>query len=88
MEKNVRELKTHASEILRRVREERARYIITYRGKAVAILAPLDRAAAEAEGPPDAAGDAWDELVRLRTQIGRGWRGRQSSADLLSRMRR
>ena len=88
MEKNVRELKTHASEILRRVREERARYIITHRGKAVAILAPLDLAATEAEGPPDAAGDAWDELVRLRTRIGRGWRGRQSSADLLSRMRR
>ena len=87
-ERSVRELKARASEMLRHVSGERARYIITYRGKAVAILAPLDLAAAEAEGPPDAAGGAWDELVRLRTQIGRGWRGRRSSADLLSRMRR
>jgi prevent-host-death family protein len=85
-ERSVRDLKARASEMLRHVREERARYIITYRGKAVAVLAPLDHAATEAEGP--AAGDAWDELVRLRAQIGRRWRVRQSSVDLLSRMRR
>ena len=28
----IRELKTHASEIVRNVRENRARYVITYRG--------------------------------------------------------
>lgn len=37
---NVRELKAHASEILRRVREEGATYEITSRGKVVATLAP------------------------------------------------
>ncbi len=37
---NVRELKAHASEILRRVREEGATYEITSRGKVVATISP------------------------------------------------
>jgi len=37
----VRELKTYASEIVCRVREEQARYTITYRGKPVGVLMPL-----------------------------------------------
>ena len=34
----VRELKVHASEIVRAVRDARARYIITYRGHPVGVL--------------------------------------------------
>jgi prevent-host-death family protein len=38
----VRELKNRASEILRAVREEGAEYIITYQGRPMAILLPVD----------------------------------------------
>jgi len=86
-ETGVRELKIHASEIVRAVRERRARYVITYRGKPVAILAPID---VEAPGDEAAVPDddqVWDELVRLGEAIGKR-PGRTSTVELLSRMRR
>ncbi len=88
-ESGVRELKIRASQILRAVRERRARYIITYRGKAVAVLAPLDAVPAEEQASsPEGGGAVWDELVRLGEQIAKGWRTRKSSTELLSKMRR
>jgi prevent-host-death family protein len=82
----VRELKTHASEIVRKVREQRARYVVTYRGQPVGVLLPLD------ETPPPATPEdksaAWDELVRLGEEIGRGWKSPKTGAELLSEMRR
>ena len=39
----VRELKNRTSEILRAVREERAEYIITYQGRPMAVLLPVDQ---------------------------------------------
>ena len=82
----VRELKAKASEIVRSVRKRRARYIITYRGRPVALLSPLEELA-----PSRAAGGesaAWDELTRLGKEIGRAWPAGVSSADVLSEMRR
>ncbi|MCP4517878.1 MAG: type II toxin-antitoxin system Phd/YefM family antitoxin, partial [Delftia sp.] len=38
----VRELENQISEILRAVREERAEYIITYQGRPMAVLLPID----------------------------------------------
>lgn len=82
----VRELKTHASEIVRKVREQRARYVVTYRGQPVGMLMPLDETpllpAREDES------SAWDELTRLGEEIGRGWKSSQTGAELLSEMRR
>jgi len=45
----VRELRQQASEVIRRVREEDAEYVITYQGRPVAIILPLDTERAEAE---------------------------------------
>ena len=85
----VRELKTHASEIIRNVRDHRTRYTITYRGRAVGLLTPLEPPRAEPPVDPSAAAaSAWDELVRLGKEIGRGWQSPLSGADLLSEMRR
>jgi prevent-host-death family protein len=85
----VRELKTHASEIVRNVRERRARYTITYRGQPVGVLMPLDQPQPEpAIGPAGSSESAWDELVRLGREIGRGWRSPLTSTELLSEMRR
>jgi prevent-host-death family protein len=85
----VRQLKAHASEIIREVRERRARYVITYRGRPVGLLMPLDEASAATPLPPGEAGaDAWETLTRLGEEIGREWRSPLTSAELLSEMRR
>lgn len=56
---NVRELKAHASEILRRVREEGATYEITHRGKLAARLVP----AQEEERKPLVLAGLWSSLL-------------------------
>lgn len=85
----VRELKTHASEIVRNVRERNARYVITYRGRPVGLLMPLDRARPTELTPVgESAALAWEELIRLGEEIGRGWRSSLTSTELLSEMRR
>lgn len=83
----VRELKVHASEIIKAVRDRRVRYYITYRGRPVGVLMPVSEAPL-AEAWPDQGADVWAELERLGEEIGRGWQSPQSSADLLSKMRR
>jgi prevent-host-death family protein len=82
----VRELKVKASEIMRSVRKRRARYIITYRGRPVGLLSPLEDREANRAAYDESA--AWDELTRLGQEIGRGWPAGVSSADVLSEMRR
>jgi len=85
----VRELKAHASEIVRELRERRARYVVTYRGRPVGLLMPLEETRQEnlaAIGGPATA--AWEELTRLGEEIGRGWCSPLTSAELLSQMRR
>ncbi len=85
----VRELKARASEIIRKVREQRARYVITYRGRPVALLMPLGKATPDAGSLGDETDStAWDDLTRLGEEIGREWRSPQTSAELLSDMRR
>jgi len=81
----VRELKARASEVIRAVRECRARYIITYRGKPVGVLLPLDEAT---EAETVVGEDAWDELAQLGEEIGREWQSPLTSTELLSDMRR
>ena len=66
----VRELKTRASEIVQHVRAARARYVVTYRGRPVGLLMPLDETPPPA--PPEDGTAAWDELTRLGEAIGRG----------------
>jgi prevent-host-death family protein len=63
----VRELKNRATEILRQVRENQAEFVITYYGRPVAVLLPVDedwltdeaRRAAQAARP---AGDVAADL--------------------------
>jgi prevent-host-death family protein len=81
----VRELKTHASEIIRSLREKRTRYVVTYRGRPVALLMPLDTPPYLPSDPDEA---VWNELTRLGEAIGQEWRSPLTSAELLSNMRR
>jgi prevent-host-death family protein len=80
----VRELKIHASEILRKVKENRMRYVITHRGRPVASLIPVE----EAPTGSESGSSAWDELVALGEQISQNWQAKQSSTEILSNMRR
>ena len=71
------------------MRERRARYTITYRGQPVGVLIPLDQTTTETPIPGSGSAEsAWDELIRLGKEIGRGWRSPLTSAELLSEMRR
>lgn len=81
----VRELKTHASEIVRRVREEQAQYTVTYRGKPVGVLMPFVESV-PASLPLEL--DPWEELEQIGEEIGRDWLLDISSVELISQMRR
>jgi len=81
----VRELKIHASEIVRRVHEDRARYLVTCRGRPVGLLSPLEPTSAAS---PSDSGEGWARLESLAERIGKGWKSPESSVDILSGMRR
>lgn len=82
----VRELKTHAGRILRHVREARASYILTHRGRVVGVILPLDSSedtSTTAEGGEDAPA-AWDTFLRAGRRLERGFRPGVSGVRLLS----
>jgi prevent-host-death family protein len=79
----IRELKSRASEVVRAVKEERARYVITRRGKPAAIIVPLDAA------PPEkSANEVWERLQQLGEEISKAWESEKSAVEILSEMRR
>ena len=84
----VRELKVRASEIMRNVRKRRARYIITYRGRPIGVLGPIENEPGQAVAGEGSAAAVWDELTRLGRDIARGWPAGKTSGEVLSEMRR
>jgi prevent-host-death family protein len=64
----IRELKQQASELVRQVREQGNPVQITYHGKVVALLIPVEQAKDK-----EAEEQAWAELDELAAQIGRRW---------------
>jgi prevent-host-death family protein len=81
----IRELKAHASELIRRVTEEHATYTITRRGRAVGVLAPPDFLAPDErhEGR-----QAWKRLLALADRMSKQKSGRRSAVKELAAMRR
>ena len=65
----IRELKQHTSEIVRRVRQEKESFVITYRGRVVARLVPVE----EAGHKRAEAAAVWGEMNQLATEIGAHW---------------
>ncbi|MGQ9554629.1 MAG: type II toxin-antitoxin system Phd/YefM family antitoxin [Anaerolineae bacterium] len=87
-EVGVRELKARASEIIREVRERRARYVVSVRGCPAAVLLPIEAEPAPKLGSLDECeADPWSELERLGHEIGKDWRSPLTSVELLSQMR-
>jgi len=79
----IRELKTRASEVVRAVKEQRARYVVTQRGKPAALIIPLD-----ADYDRTKADEVWERLEKLGKEIGKGWQSEKSAVEILSEMRR
>ena len=79
----IRELKSRASEVVRAVKEDRARYVITQRGKPAALIVPLDAA------PPEKSTDeVWERLMKIGEEVAKGWQSEKSAVEILSEMRR
>ena len=79
----IRELKSRASEVVRAVKEERARYVITQRGKPVAAIIPMDAILPEKKDD-----DGWEKLLAIRARLAKDKGKKKSSLEILSEMRR
>lgn len=81
----VNELKTHTSEIMRKVREERISYTITYRGKPMGVLLPLEENGGVSKEKEQ---DPWSKLEKIREKMSSLPRPEKSLTQALSEMRR
>jgi len=81
----IRDLKTHASDLVRQVCENHATYTITRRGKAVGVLAPPDFVT-QSEGV--AKEQAWERLTQLADKLDRCSQRRKSAVRELAQTRR
>jgi prevent-host-death family protein len=87
----IRELRERASEVLRQVREEKTEYVITYQGRPIALLMPVDEETMEVAmveaGKQHMAG-GWENYARLAEQVRQAWPPEQGTQDLLDEIRR
>jgi len=81
----LRHLKTHASQVLRDVEDNRVRYVVTNRGTPVAVIVPY---APEEEVEPQTRQEAWDRLLALRERMSEGRPEPFSAEELLRELRR
>ncbi len=79
----IRELKSRASEVVRAVKEQRARYVVTQRGVPVAAIIPMDAMVPEKKDD-----EAWSRLMEIRRKLGKGGKNKKNSVEILSEMRR
>ena len=89
----VKELKDQATAILRHVREAQAEYIVTYHGRPVAVLLPIDQSWLETEQKRRVRSarpspELLAELEALRAKIGASWQSDKSAVELISEGRR
>jgi prevent-host-death family protein len=82
----VRELKTHAAGIVRHVREARASYVLTHRGRAVGVILPLEPIDELSSREDPSA--AWDAFVDAGRRLERRFRADTGGVRELTRMRR
>ncbi len=87
----VRELREQTSEVIRRVRQDRAEYVVTYQGRPVAIILPLDAGRAEKEmvqASKKAMLGSWERYERLAEELRRAWPTDLSTQDVIDSIRR
>jgi prevent-host-death family protein len=79
----VRELKQQASQLIRRIRENGEQVQVTYHGKIVAVLVPVEPIINEL-----LENNAWDELDSLAAEIGAAWPKNVSASQAVAEQRR
>ena len=87
----VRELREQTSEVIRRVRQDRAEYVVTYQGRPVAIILPLDAGRVEKEvvqASKKAVLGSWERYERLAEELRRAWPADLSTQDVIDSIRR
>lgn len=80
---NIRDLESHAEEVIRDVETTNANYIITVRGKPAALIVPIDE-----ETRKKYADEAWARLEEIGKELAKGWQNKKSAVEILSEMRR
>ncbi len=87
----VRELRQRTSELLRKLREEKAEYIITYQGQPVALLLPLDQEAVEEtllQLGKRGTRQGWDAYNQAAERVRAAWTADLDTQALLDELRR
>jgi prevent-host-death family protein len=87
----VRELREQTSEVLRQVRERRAEYVVTYQGKPVALLLPVDSEAVEeamVQAGRKSVEGGLETWRRVMEQVRRDWPAGKSTQELMDEIRR
>jgi antitoxin (DNA-binding transcriptional repressor) of toxin-antitoxin stability system len=75
---------------LRQVREEKAEYVITYQGRPVAILLPVDTEAAEialVQASKQAALGGWEVYTRLAEALRQEWPEQKDTQTIIDEIR-
>lgn len=83
----VRELKNHASRVIRAVREEMAEYVVTLRGEPVAVLRPLTKEEAQQLRQAEI-DEALAEMRTMAQEIAAAWTSDKSGVELVAEQRR
>lgn len=84
----VRELKANAARILREVRDSRASFILTHRGRAVGVILPCDPAAGSQAADDSDPAAAWNAFVQAGRRLQAQFRPGMSAVRTLSATRR
>lgn len=87
----VRELKERTAEILKRIREDRAEYVVTHQGKPVAMLLPIAEETAERamlQAGRQALAGSWETYSRLADEIRSRWPPGVKTQEVLKELRR
>lgn len=86
----VRELRQQTSELLRKVKEAKAEYIISYQGQPVAVLLPLDAEAVEQailQVGKSGAARGWDAYFQAAERVRQVWPETTATQALLDELR-
>jgi prevent-host-death family protein len=81
----VRELKIHVSEVVRHVRDTRARYVVTHRGQPVAVIVPYSP---RETGEVLTREEGWARFFEASERLGREWNTPLTAVEVLAEMRR
>lgn len=81
----LRHLKTHASEVLRDVHDNRTRYVVTSRNRPIAVIVPYSPQEAS---KPENREQAWAEFLAAGEKVRLAWASPAGATDILHEIRR